>query len=389
MKPWCEKYRPKEICELAVGPSSVTKLKECVEKKKIAFIHGPTGSGKTTSVEVIAKSGDYELIEMNASDFRNVENVSKVVGGSLKQQSLFNKEKLILIDEVDGVAGNEDRGGLTEISKLITKNNYAVVMVANDVWNSKFSTLRKKSELIDFKRINYLSIVKVLGKICEKENVEYEKEDLKIIARRVGGDIRAAINDLQIHATEGKLIVGSEGEDNEREKEESIFNAMRVVLKSRKIENVLGVYNNVKEDHRNIMLWLDENIPKEYRGEELLKAYEMLSKADLFKRRIMRWQYWRYLVYVYLFMSIGVALAKDESKKGFTMYKRSSRPLKIWMNNQKNSKRKTIVEKLSKKFHNSKKGFIKEDLPYLKVMAKKEKLPDFKLSEEEIEWLKK
>jgi replication factor C large subunit len=103
----------------------------------------------------------------------------------------------------------------------------------------------------------------------------------------------------------------------------------------------------------------------------------------------MRWQHWRYLVYVYLFMSVGVALAKDESKKGFVMYKRSARPLRIWMNNQKNSKRKTIVEKLSKKFHTSKKGFIKEDLPHLKIMAKKGKLPDFRLSEEEIEWLGK
>ena len=387
MRPWSEKYKPRKTSELVVGPSSIAALKECIKNKDVAFIHGATGSGKTCSVEAIANDGDYELIEMNASDFRNVEGVNKVIGGSLEQQSLFNKEKIILIDEVDGVAGREDWGGLKEIAKLVSDNNFAVVLVANDIWNKKLATLRKKSKVIDFKRINYLSIVKVLEKICKSEGVEYEKEDLKVIARRVGGDVRAAINDLQVHAIEGKLNIL--GEENEREREESIFNAMRVVLKSKKFENVFGVYDYVKENHEEILLWLDENVPKEYDGEELLMAYDMLSKADIFKRRIIRWQHWRYLVYIYLFMSLGVAFSKDESKKGFVMYKRSVRPLKIWMNNQKNFKRKTITEKLSKKFHTSKKGFIKEDLPYLKLMCKQGKLPDLKLNEEEIEWLKK
>ena len=55
----------------------------------------------------------------------------------------------------------------------------------------------------------------------------------------------------------------------------------------------------------------------------------------------------------------------------------------------KNTKRKEITEKLAAKLHNSKKGFIKEDLPYLKVMARKGKLPDIGLDEEEINWLTK
>jgi hypothetical protein len=59
------------------------------------------------------------------------------------------------------------------------------------------------------------------------------------------------------------------------------------------------------------------------------------------------------------------------------------------MHNQKNFKRKTISEKLAGELHNSKRGFVKEDLPHLKIMARHGKLPDVKLSDEEVEWLSK
>ncbi len=389
MKPWCEKYKPKDVNELAVGGSSVSKLKEIIDKKGIAMISGPTGCGKTTAVETIAKEGDYELIEMNASDFRNTEGVNTVVGGSLKQQSLFAKEKIVLVDEINGIAGREDRGGVQALSKLMKDNKHALILCAEDPWSSKINTIRKKSEVVKFNAMNYLSIVKVLERICKAENVEYDKEDLKVIGRRVGGDLRAAINDLQIHSCFGRVDLCEDNEDNERGKEGKITDALRIVLKSNKWDNVNGVYDTVKEDHRELILWLEQNIPYEYRGEELAKAFDSLSKADVFNRRIMRWQHWRYLVYIYQLLSNGVAFSKDESKKGFVMYKRGSRPLKIWMNNQKNFKRKTISEKLSSKFHTSKKGFIQEDLPHLKMLAKHGKLPDLGLDEEEIEWLKK
>tara|TARA_Y100000310_G_C20692579_1_gene823301 strand:+ start:992 stop:2161 length:1170 start_codon:yes stop_codon:yes gene_type:complete len=389
MKPWCEKYKPEKVLDLVVGHSSVEKLVSVVKKKGIALVHGPTGSGKTCTVEAIANDDDYELVETNASDFRDTGSVSRVIGGSIEQSSLFNKEKIIMIDEIDGLSGRDDRGGLPAISKFVENSSHAVVMIANDPWDKKLSALRKKSEMIEFRSINYLSIVKALERICGAEGIEHDKDILKIISRRVGGDVRSAINDLQIHACNGKLDISENNGENERIKQDSIFNAIKVVLKSNKFENALGIYDNIKEDHNEILLWLDENIPREYSGSELARAYDALGKADIFKRRIMRWQHWRYLVYIYLLMSVGVALSKTEGKRGFTMYKRSTRPLKIWMNNQKNLKRKSIAEKSSVKLHVSKKDFIKNDLPYLKLMCRNGKVPDIGLDKEEVEWLKK
>ena len=389
MKPWSEKHKPKDVAELVVSSPAVSRLKEIISKKGIAMISGPTGCGKTSVVETIAKEGNYELIEMNASDFRNTQGVNDVVGGSMNQQSLFAKEKIILVDEINGIAGREDRGGVQALSKLMTENKHALVLCAEDPWDSKIKSIKKKSEVVKFDAMNYLSIVKVLERICKAEDVKYNEEDLKVIGRRVGGDLRAAINDLQIHSCFGKVKLCEDNDGNERGKEGNITDALRIVLKSNKWENVNGVYDNVKENHKDIILWLEQNIPYEYQGEELSKAFDSLSRADIFNRRIMRWQHWRYLVYIYQLLSNGVAFSKEDSKKGFVMYKRGSRPLKIWMNNQKNFKRKSISEKLSRKFHTSKRGFIQEDLPHLKILARHGKLPGLGLDEEEIEWLKK
>ncbi|MDP3917027.1 MAG: replication factor C large subunit [Nanoarchaeota archaeon] len=389
MKPWCEKYRPMDDAELATDPVAVNELKAVIKKKGIAMIYGNSGTCKTSTVEAIANGGNYEIVEMNASDFRDSESIKNVIGGGLGQQSLFQKEKIILIDEINGISGREDRGGVQALSKLLMNNYYPVIMTAEDPYVSKINVLRKKSKLIEFKPIDSERIVGVLKNICESEKIKYSDESLKIIARRVGGDIRGAINDLQIHAANGILEVSDDSEENEREREGRILEALMLVFKSTKWENFQGAYDNVRVDHKEIMLWLDQNIPYEYRGKELFSAYDALSRADIFNRRIMRWQYWRYLVYVYQLLSSGIALAKNESKKGFVKYKRSSRPLKIWMSNQKNFKRKTISEKVSSIFHTSMKSFIKEDLPYLKLMARHNKLPELKLEPEEIEWLKK
>ena len=108
MKPWCEKYKADSVTDLAVDPSSLKKLMDVIDAKGVALIYGPTGSGKTSTIEMIAKENDFELVEMNASDFRDSENVRRVIGGSLQQQSLFERKKLILIDELNGISGRED-----------------------------------------------------------------------------------------------------------------------------------------------------------------------------------------------------------------------------------------------------------------------------------------
>ena len=364
-------------------------------KKRAALIYGPTGSCKTSSVYALANELNWEVLEINASDCRNKEQLNNIAGNAIKQKSLFYAGKIILVDEVDGIAGNADRGGATELVELISEAKVPIVMTANDPWDKKFSSLRTKSLMIEFEAIESSQIADVLKIICDKNETKYQEEVLKSLARRAGGDLRAAINDLQ-SLTVNKEIKKESLEFLEgRNRKENIINALFKVLKGTDINVAVGAFNDLDENIDEIFLWLEENIPREYKKpDEIARAYEMLSIADVFRGRIRRQQHWRFLVYISNMLSAGVASAKNEKPKGLVEYQQTTRILKIWKANMTNQKRKNIVHKIAEKTHCSARKTLQSTFPYLKMAIQKgkysEKLAqELKLEEEEIEWIKK
>ena len=139
-----------------------------------------------------------------------------------------------------------------------------------------------------------------------------------------------------------------------------------------------------------MILWIEENIPKVYSGEELLKAYERLGKVDLFKGRIYRQQYWRFLLYENAFLSYGISEAKGKKeKKGFYRYLKPERILKIWLNNQRHSKKKTIAEKWGKRTHIGKKRALR-DWREIKAILKNPVIQkQLKLDNDEVDYVMK
>ena len=389
-KPWVEQYRPKTLSEVQGQEEAISKLKSAVLKKKPVLIYGSVGCGKTTAAYAIAHDLNYEIIEVNASDFRNADKIKATVGNSLQQMSLFAKGKIVLVDEVDGIAGNEDRGGIQELNHLLENAKHSVILTANDPWNQKLSTLRSKCEVVEFKKINISSVFNVLESICAKENIKYDEKDLKVLARKSAGDLRGAINDLQtLTESSRSLRLAHIEELSDRERKESIFNVLMVILKTKDIAAVQESMKNLDVDYDELALWLEENIPREYKEEDLKNAFEMLSMADVFKGRIMRRQHWRFLVYISTFLGVGVSLAKQERHPGFTPYRRYMRLLRRWQLNAKNSKRDAIAEKIAERLNMSKRSAIQNMMPYIRIMAKNEVMPELKLEEEEISWLGK
>ena len=200
---WIEKYRPKNFSEIKGQDEAISKIKEFVKSfnltkysKKALLLHGPAGTGKTTLAHVIAKETDSEIFELNASDLRNKNNLKEVLKPALEQQSLIKKNKIILVDEVDGIS-TVDRGGLIELLSLIESTTYPIIITANDVWGKKLSSLRKKSELIQLKEIKNNIVKEILFDVLKKEDLFINENIIASIAIRTKGDIRAAINDLQ------------------------------------------------------------------------------------------------------------------------------------------------------------------------------------------------
>src|SRR3989338_2757292 len=381
MQPLIHKYIPKTTKEIFGQEDVIKQLSNFIinfkrEKKNSALIYGPSGTGKTCSVYAIAKELGYEVIEVNASDFRNAEQINKKVGNAIKQQSLFARGKIILVDEIDGLSGHEDRGGIQAITKLIEDSQFPIILTATNPFENKFSSLRSKSNLIEFKVLDHLSVFAILKNICGLEKIKYEEEVLRMLARRAGGDARAAINDLQtLTSDKEELTKESIDELSGRNKTDNIMTALNKIFKTTDLKIAISAFDNVEEDLNEQLLWIDENLPKEYTSpEELAGAYEMLSKADVFSRRIRRWQHYRFLVYINALITAGIASAKKEKNKNLVEYKPTGRILKLWWAKQRNAKKKAIAEKIALKTHSSKKDILKSTMPYIPIMFKNKEM---------------
>jgi replication factor C large subunit len=397
METWNFMYMPKSTSEVQGQNQAVTQMKGFLDKfpaKKSALLYGPPGCGKTCCVHALARENELEIIEVNASDARNTDSLQKKLAPATVQMSLFSKGKIILVDEIDGIAGNADRGGLTELSKLIEKSRFPVFLTANDPWDKKFTILRKKSDMIQFHTLAYPSVASVLKRICEKESVKYEDNALTVLARRAGGDLRGAINDLQVLCELDKELSQNDVDElSGRRQKETMINALMRILKTTNPEIALAALDDVDEDLDEVFLWMDENVPREYKNiEDIAMAYDNISIADVFRGRIRRWQHWRFLVYINNLLTAGVALSKKEKYHGFNKYTRTTRILKMWQYNQKNAKKKAVSQKLAVKTHTSARRAA-EMLPYLKVIYKEKKgkaISEFlDLDSEEISYLKK
>lgn len=387
MIPWTKKYQPFTTNDIVGQGTSILKLREAIRLKRHCIIHGPTGTGKTSAAQSMAKELNLEIFEINSSDARNKENLENTLGNCINQQSLFSKGKIILVDDIDALSGNKDRGGLLTIERMLDSSRFPMIITCIDIWDDKFSKLRRKCVLIEFQPIKKESMLPYLQEICDKENIAYTEKDLSEIIKISKGDLRAAINDLQTFSMTKILNIDDK---SEREKSEGLLICLRKILKGKKWEDTLNIFDKADEDLDECLLWLDENLPKEYDFEDLKQAYEMLSRADVFKGRIRRWQYWRFLVYINMLVTSGVAISKKEANINTIEYTRTTRLLKLWQANIRNAKRNSISDKIASITHTSKKRAIKDTFPYLKnILNSQNIITELNLDEEEIAWLTK
>lgn len=381
----CDKYKARCFADVKGQQAAIEKINFFMKnfpKKKALILSGPAGSGKTSLAYSLASETDSEILELNASDLRNEEQIKKIIGHASQQSSLYKKNKVLLVDEIDGIT-KDDRGGLPELINLIQETNFPVILTTNNIWNRKFSELRRQAELIEIKELNYRLILEILKDIARKEKFLFSEDILTSIAIKARGDVRAAINDLQTINLET-----SHKDIHERDKEEKIFNVLQKIFKNLPNHETLFLYEKVDMPLDEIFLWLEENIPQEYKGKELAKAFDALSKADVFRGRIHRQQHWRFLIYQNFLLSAGIASSKEKNKTGFTIYKRPERILKIWLINQKYKYKKSISEKYANYCHIGIKRAMR-DFPIIKQIISNEKIQqELRLEKDEVEFLK-
>lgn len=390
------KYAPQNSNQVIGQSLAVSLLKDYIvnykqQKRKAALLHGPVGVGKTSSVQALARELNYDLLELNSSDLRNADAMNSFLGSALGQQSLFFRPKIILIDEIDALSGTDDRGCIPALIKAVEKAAFPIIFTANDLFDDRLKPLRKNCQEIEYPKVEHKVIFHLLREVARMENISCEEKALSSLARQVDGDMRAALIDLQLCAATGPVTFSSILQLADRQRTESILQALSLIFKSSIVENALPALENIDVDIEEVFLWLDENLPKEYASPHALaRAYEHLSRADVFQGRIKRRQHWRFLGYISNLLTAGISSAKDERNPKFTEYKRTMRLLKIWQANQKFAKRKEIASKIAGKTHLSRKKAV-ENFPYYQIIFSHGNgvalAQEWELTEEEAEWI--
>lgn len=325
-KPWNARYRPRAKADIVGNQAAVDRLDEWLQswskgppKKRAAFLYGPPGTGKTSAVQALAAENGLDLMEVNASDTRNKTQIEELLGRSAAQAvNVFGQRRVILLDEMEGVSGQKDRGGVTAIADLVKSTLSPVVLVATTIGENmeeKFRGLLDKAVLIEFQPIPSREVVERLDAIARENGVTVHPEALETLAVKNGGDMRSAINDLEA-AAQGRTTVRPEDITwlGDRDRQDTTPHLINRIFSARSLweaRQAIGMSMIPPED---LFDWIYENLPVLVDDpEERLEALETLARADVYQKRAGSADY-RLLKYMFNLMTGGVAFARKRSR---------------------------------------------------------------------------
>jgi len=387
--PWIIKYRPKRLSDYVNQDEAKTILLSWLKAwekgspaKRSATLYGPPGVGKTSLIEAVAGELNYEIVETNASDFRRKDDVERRIKPAATKMTLSGKKRIVLIDEVDGLSGTADKGGVEALLELISVARHPIVMTANNPFHPDLKPLRDSSVMIELKKLNQRDVLRVLKGICEKENIQCEDDGLKIIHTKNEGDLRAAINDLQaIAEAYGKVTAELANQlVYYRDREINPFDTLRAIFTSRYSWQSKLAVSHSQADPDTLIEWLSENIPIQLSDpQDAFMAFQALSRADVYRGMIVKTQNYDFLAYVIDMIGPGVSLSRKRTKFKWLKYEY---PKKIKMMSETKKSRELLnsaARKIAKRMHCSTSTAKSEFIPFLRAVYRADKLTAEKL----------
>lgn len=208
--PWIEKYRPRKPEDLVLEENTLKKIKMFIDDKIMPniIITGLPGIGKTTTILCIAhnllgKYFDQGVIELNASDDRGIKAIQdNVIYFCKKKLDLkdepnrqYAKHKIVLLDEAD----NMTKKAQQLVNNLMEKyrNTTRFAFTCNNS-SDIIEAIQSRCIILRYIRLSNEQIGVRLKHICELEKVPYTDEGIQSLVITAQGDLRQAINNLQL-----------------------------------------------------------------------------------------------------------------------------------------------------------------------------------------------
>ena len=383
---WSEKYRPQNFMHLIGNEDARQLFARWFEKwkkgTKPLLLVGPPGIGKTTLANLAGKNFGYDMISLNASDVRNKKNIQEILQPVLGNQTVLGKP-MIFIDEVDGVHGRSDYGGVEALINILKEPTVPIILAANNDSSDKMKKIKKVVKTISLRPLPPRLLRLYLNMVLEKENANINPGRLFKLVSESNGDIRSMLNSAQA------LVTGFEPSTERTFESLDVEEGINAFYKAQSIDEARAVLYSMRIDPREkISAFYSSIITSNISNSEMEKFLQVISEADMLYGRIMKTQEWRLLRYL---DSILLGLYKKDIAVRYSRYNLSWQVLNRlrW----DGSKFKSISSNFSKQLHISSSIFATFYLPYMLLCMKNNSIElDFgddytELIEKEIELL--
>ena len=388
---WTEKYRPASLSQVIGNPKAISDLtnwanswKRGIPDKRAVVLVGSPGIGKTSAAVALANDMGWDVIEMNASDQRTGDAIKNVAlkGANFNTFTSDGKyadvkeggRKLIILDEADSLFGREDRGALPAISELIKGTKQPVILIVNDLYalSKKSAAVKSNTLQITFMRPRIDVIAKALDNIAKAENISVDQDALRKMAENSNGDMRAAVRNLESLSLGRNNVTSDDAVKlSDRIIRKDIYNLMNSIFREKDANAARKMMWDIDETPDHIMMWIDENMPYEFRDKgDLVRGYERLARADIFMGRVHRRQYYGFQSYARDMMSSGVSISRRSETISRERFRFPLYLMKMSRSKNVRALKGSICLKLSSILHTSTARISNDVLPILKVMLK-------------------